>query len=582
MSIINNINEVYDYVVSNIIDSKPDVRPGLTETINEILDGYNVILSAPPSYGKTNIPYTLAYLASERLGPWTSRVIHILPLRSIIEDIYRRLFIYATNEVTIPKIECLNEKSVAKQMMGFSESPYLQKTLVLTTIDTFTLTSIRIPPPDSLNIKLGLSLGHGEYSRSSILTSTPIFDEIQLFLEEDKRLVTILCKLIDWLSFTKTPILLMSATLPSSFEKFLSQRLEKVKVLKYGRDFRSKDFENKKLSNTIIGRKIIIENMDELIAKTSKIIKEGNFSKILIVTNTVKKCIYLASKLREFDPIPLHGKIISKERLNRLNKIAKLNQWILVSTQVIEAGVDVSSNAMITEAAPPTSLIQRVGRLLRKEENEEGSLIIFYDKSEEEKSKYTVYPKEIVFEAFEFISENLNKMNWHLPLIAKGIGYEKFMEHVYLKTNFSPKIDPSISNILSRILFKLNVSSKDVLHIMNYYGSIIREQPLIIGLVQLNSKINFEVGYEYSVKELRKLFIENSFPLSFYDLAFLSKFHLKALKMNLRGNITCLELNLKRMINNKIRLYRFINNENIIAIIIPPKLYNENYGFMVK
>ena len=49
--------ETYNYVVSCLIDKKPDERPGLIDAINEILKGNNVILSAPPSYGKTNIPY---------------------------------------------------------------------------------------------------------------------------------------------------------------------------------------------------------------------------------------------------------------------------------------------------------------------------------------------------------------------------------------------------------------------------------------------------------------------------------------------------------------------------------------------
>lgn len=53
---------------------------------------------------------------------------------------------------------------------------------------------------------------------------------------------------------------------------------------------------------------------------------------------------------------------------------------ILVSTQVIEAGVDISSSLMVTDIAPYSSLVQRFGRCNRAGEIAEGAQILWVDR----------------------------------------------------------------------------------------------------------------------------------------------------------------------------------------------------------
>jgi len=58
---------------------------------------------------------------------------------------------------------------------------------------------------------------------------------------------------------------------------------------------------------------------------------------------------------------------------------------IVVSTQVIEAGVDISSRVLITETAPFSSIVQRLGRCNRAGEHEEAS-VVWLDRGEVELS----------------------------------------------------------------------------------------------------------------------------------------------------------------------------------------------------
>jgi CRISPR-associated endonuclease/helicase Cas3 len=60
---------------------------------------------------------------------------------------------------------------------------------------------------------------------------------------------------------------------------------------------------------------------------------------------------------------------------------------ILIATQVIEAGVDISSALMVTDLAPWSSLVQRFGRCNRAGEDQDGAEIYWVDRPLLAKSK---------------------------------------------------------------------------------------------------------------------------------------------------------------------------------------------------
>ena len=88
------------------------------------------------------------------------------------------------------------------------------------------------------------------------------------------------------------------------------------------------------------------------------------------------------------DDIPevilLHSRFRPKERQELNERVESLTEGdlpdggaIIISTQVIEAGLDISAKNMFTELAPWPSLVQRFGRLNRKGESKKSNAIVF-------------------------------------------------------------------------------------------------------------------------------------------------------------------------------------------------------------
>jgi len=105
----------------------------------------------------------------------------------------------------------------------------------------------------------------------------------------------------------------------------------------------------------------------------------GREGPTLVVLNTVKRAVEAWEKLKENRTIkensvdvrlvhsrfrPAERKSWGNEFLNR-DACAPGTNRIIVATQVIEAGVDISARLLVTELAPWTSLVQRFGRCAR-------------------------------------------------------------------------------------------------------------------------------------------------------------------------------------------------------------------------
>jgi CRISPR-associated endonuclease/helicase Cas3 len=99
----------------------------------------------------------------------------------------------------------------------------------------------------------------------------------------------------------------------------------------------------------------------------------------LVICNTVDRAIAVFNGIKarlqcdsEIDLLLMHSRFRSAERKRQVDRLAdsamKPGGQIVVATQVIEAGVDLSSAILWTEIAPLACLVQRFGRLNRKGE----------------------------------------------------------------------------------------------------------------------------------------------------------------------------------------------------------------------
>lgn len=220
----------------------------------------------------------------------------------------------------------------------------------------------------------------GHLAWIGLSNSAIVFDEIHSY---DDRLFHYLLQFLN--IFKGIPVLLMTASLPNN-------RLEKLKKI-------SKEMHDQDLL-IIDGPKELEETKRYKIEKVEIVSKDkiksfyANGKKILIVCNTVARAIELFNSLKKEteikDIICYHSRFKYIDRVNQHKKVIEAfnsdKPIVVISTQVAEMSLDISADILISELSTVPSLIQRLGRLNRK--NPVGEI----------KNCYILIPKEITKE----------------------------------------------------------------------------------------------------------------------------------------------------------------------------------------
>jgi CRISPR-associated endonuclease/helicase Cas3 len=118
----------------------------------------------------------------------------------------------------------------------------------------------------------------------------------------------------------------------------------------------------------------IIDRTGELL--TSDVVRQAlrtSPGRVLVVVNTVKRAVELYRELQDTVPKPvlLHSRFLPDDRKEKEENVVKdysgngSNYGLVIATQVIEVGMDISCDLLLTELAPIDSLIQRAGRCAR-------------------------------------------------------------------------------------------------------------------------------------------------------------------------------------------------------------------------
>lgn len=134
---------------------------------------------------------------------------------------------------------------------------------------------------------------------------------------------------------------------------------------------------------------------------------EANSDKsILVIVNTIEKSKRLYHELSsEFENIYcLNSYILPKDRIKILNELRedgsnRVKNKILISTQLIEAGVDLDFDIGFREFAPISSIIQSAGRINREGAREISTLFIF-------DSDCNIYDSIFMSESKKFLIDN--------------------------------------------------------------------------------------------------------------------------------------------------------------------------------
>lgn len=144
----------------------------------------------------------------------------------------------------------------------------------------------------------------------------------------------------------------------------------------------AKDLAEKMIDSRIKASKVLRQSdskIDDLNGLADEILKrhhsDQSGTRTLVVLNTVRRAVELHSAIKKKGTqaklILIHSRFRPQDRMNVVEAMLSKpgnEGMIIISTQVVEAGVDISSRLLYTELAPWSSLVQRFGRCNRSGE----------------------------------------------------------------------------------------------------------------------------------------------------------------------------------------------------------------------
>jgi CRISPR-associated endonuclease/helicase Cas3 len=205
---------------------------------------------------------------------------------------------------------------------------------------------------------LGLMQNHrrGIYLWPSIAGSAIVFDEIHSY---DDELFSALLRFLR--EMRKIPCLLMTASLPEHRLRRLEDELGSIGE-SLGRISGPESLETIKRYH--------LEPDDDPWPRVEATLNRDE--KVLWVVNKVEQAmdLYDNAKERRWDPLIYHSRFRYEHRVKRhaqvVEAFGKYGRVIAFCTQVAELSLDLSANLLVTQLAPISALIQRLGRLNRR------------------------------------------------------------------------------------------------------------------------------------------------------------------------------------------------------------------------
>jgi CRISPR-associated endonuclease/helicase Cas3 len=331
---------------------------------------FPILLKAPTGSGKTEavIAPFLSQFVEGRLDI-APRLIYVLPTRVLVNNIADRIKKYA--QKISPYI------SVEIQHGDVPNAPFFIADIVVTTLDQFLYGFARAS---------GQVGRHLDIPAGSIASSMVVLDEAHMY--RDGLTFSIMRALMEILQKSRIPFVVMTATMPERLEQSLFENMSFPDDQKIVGDISIEGdlkitFEDEPLYSS-----------DE-VSIPAKLLKKMEKQKTLIVVNQVKRAqriydeIKLSLDIDDNHIVLLHSRFTRADRKQHEEKALSLiphkgngkiiipeGIGIVVSTQVLEAGIDFSAELLITELAPADSLMQRAGRCARYKD-ESGEMIIF-------------------------------------------------------------------------------------------------------------------------------------------------------------------------------------------------------------
>lgn len=202
--------------------------------------------------------------------------------------------------------------------------------------------------------------------------------------------------------------------------------------------------------------------------------------------------------------------IVPKERLKRIKEIKEKKYKIVVSTQLVEAGVDLDFDIVVRDIAPLDSINQASGRCNRNDKNK-GQVYIFTLRDEKNKKLASYIYDAVLLDITEKILKEMNE-------IKEG-EFLELIDQYYKETK--EKKSQDISRNLLEAITKLRYDSDDGTTSISDFRLIDEDYPKIDVFIELDEDA-CEVWKNYqNLKNIDDLFLRkktfDSMKADFYQ-----------------------------------------------------------------
>lgn len=387
-----------DHSSSANIKIEDDTKEEIGAVVEESIKSKGYKLRDIQEFSKQNQDSNLLVIGSTGIGKteaallWSknSKTFFTLPIRISINAIFDRIYenmgykhVGLLHGTALDYLEEKNELNLG--LPTYEQSRNLSEKITTCTIDQIF--------PFVFKYK-GYEKIYATLSYSKI-----IIDEIQAYSPE---IVAIILKGLEMIHKLGGKFMLMTATLP---------RIYKEKLEEMGIKFKYNEFiKNVKRHRIQIKEKNIEEEIDEIKEK-------GKTGKVLVICNTVNKAIEMYQELKESkcnNINLLHSRFIGQDRAKKEEKIKEFSNeenqiGIWITTQIVEASLDIDFDYLYTEMSTLDSIFQRLGRCYRNREykKEEANVYIY---TKEATGIGHIYDEEIYQKSIELLLPFNNKI----------------------------------------------------------------------------------------------------------------------------------------------------------------------------
>lgn len=329
--------KIQDLVENNFGGNYREVQNYMREKQNE-----NIIVISPCGSGKTEA--ALLWIGGKK-------AFYTLPLKVSINAIYERI----KEKIGYKKGLLLhsdafqyyleNDRKEEADINAYSRAKRLSAPLIITTVDQL--------------FRIVFRYNGYEEILSTLSYSKVIIDEIQMYSPIMIAYILIGLKMI---TDVGGKFAIMTATFPPVLYNFLD--ILEIPYVKQETIFKPN-----------IEKRHKIEVIREQKIDTHKVKEFGKIKKVLVIVNTIGEAQRLYDELIDENVHLLHSHYIKKHRkmledeiLRFTNRNENKENGIWISTQIVEASLDIDFDVLFTEMSSLDSLFQRMGRVYRSRE----------------------------------------------------------------------------------------------------------------------------------------------------------------------------------------------------------------------